>query len=462
MGAMIHDLKELKSAVQKALKGANYGVMSADQKAVNEDSTVSGDGLIYPDQRDKYYQYLRAPRPSIIPAMRFERLATDRMDLDKIMIGQPVTDWPDDDQTDAETSNVLIGGTVPIAAKKARVSTRVTYRSFRRNIEGAAVLDTIAAMTAARSRYDMELVALRGDTTISGTDRVSKLLKKIDGIGVKTNSSKVLSQGGANLGETMFDDGFLALPDEAKQDPDLAWVMSPNARVIWNKIMRGKVGANADQAQRGEYRIGPHGFRMIETPAIPSNLGVTIAGGSPGRAVSAVPGPYRIQTGSKNIRLNIAGVGLTADIDVSGGKADGKWTALQIAKRINDYLVANTYGATYANCASADSEGNLVITALNNNDSVIVTAGSTADAVGALTLTPATNSGAASSGTSYKGSYILLANPMNFIFAMTDNIRAYTKYWPERDFFGLYQYQEVDVAVEDADKVVKLTNFLCQ
>ena len=151
------------------------------------------------------------------------------------------------------------------------------------------------------------------------------------------------------------------------------------------------------------------------------------------------------------------------DIDLSGGKADGKWTALQIAKRINDGLVADaTYGATYGAVASADSEGHLTVQSIANNTPIIVVAGSSASAVAAVKMTAGTYNGAATGGTSRKGSYILLANPMNFVFAMVDSIRAYTKFFPEKDYFGIYQYQEVDFKVEDADKVVKISNFLCQ
>ena len=100
-------------------------------------------------------------------------------------------------------------------------------------------------MTAGGS-YDMELGAMRGETSLSGSDKVSVLLKKMDGIAKQCESSKIVSAGGANLDETYFDEAFISLPDEAKADPDLSWVGSPNSRVSWNKLMRNKVGANAD------------------------------------------------------------------------------------------------------------------------------------------------------------------------------------------------------------------------
>jgi hypothetical protein len=414
-----------------------------------ETSDFANGGLLDPKRQKQFLTYVR-DYGKMLPMVRFERLSQSQMTLDKLYIGEPVTESVEENTNTANPAKVATSQ-LHLQTKKLKSSWNITTETLTENIEQKGFETTMMQGMTRRISTDIELLAIQGNrTTYSGsTDVFGRLLKRANGWDALTESAHILDVGGATIQKGIFAEMVRMMPQQYLQDPDLRWFVSKSVAIDWMDLLSDRGTAVGDNALNGN-SVSPYGIPLTEVPLLPDNKAVTSYSGKSAIVIGTQPDPFEIVTGT-NDKLLIA---------IDGGSAvtvtltAGTHRVGAIAAKINAT-------AGLAGIASDDTHGRLVLksrtTGLTSSIAISAIAN---DAYDELGLSEGTNTGTNSGvlTTTNDGSFIWLANPKNFIAAMRGTTRIYTEFNKDYDRVETVIYNEVDFNIENDDAIVKAIN----
>jgi len=171
-----------------------------NQKLIQKVTTdeLNAGGLMLPEQFDRFVD-LTVDESVMLKLVRVEKRAKPRGEIDKLNIGQPVTESAAENADTGNTYNPTFSK-VEYTVKKVRsafdLSTEALeeniegenfretiMNSFAKSIEGENFRETIMNSFAKRISTDLELLAIQGDTTTYASDNtvLGRLLKRLDG-----------------------------------------------------------------------------------------------------------------------------------------------------------------------------------------------------------------------------------------------------------------------------------------
>jgi hypothetical protein len=416
----------------------------------NEALTTSGLGAgeLNRKQQTKFTSMVR-DRSVLLKAVRFEPVDVPKTEIDKLHIGEPVTELASEDT--AQTAMVKPKFTaIPITTKKLRSEWALTHETLSRNLEKQKLADTVMNNMTMAIANDMERLAISGDTAIYGssTTRLGKLLKSLDGWDVQTEECPFVDVGGASISKKIF---ALAKRRFPKQfwSPRLRWILSSDIADDYRDLIGDRATRLGDDAIQGE-NLKPLGIPMLEVPLFPVDKSLTVSGATPGWAYGVEFGPFVVSTGV-NDKLKI-------DVDNAGAitvtLTAGTWEAHEIAYQINST-------ADMPDIARADNEGRLVLespTTGSSSEIDIQSVGNNAYATLGLSVGVNAGSDAGINDTVNEGSFILLTDPRNLIVAPLQKTRVYSQYNQRNDRIEYDIYNEIDVAIENKAACVKIKN----
>ena len=418
-----------------------------------ETADFGNGGLLTPKRQNQFIKLIRE-YGKMIPMVRFEKLTQSQMTLDKLHIGEPISE-----SVDENTGTIGGGGNtskvstsqVHLQTKKLKSGWNITTETLTENIEQQGFENTVMDGMTRRISTDLELLAIQGNvvTYAAATDPFGKLLKRSDGWDKLSESAHILDVGGATIQKGIFAEMVRMMPQQYLQDPNLRWFVSKSIAIDWMDLLADRGTALGDNALNGN-SISPYGIPLSEIPLIPDNKAVTSYSGTAAIVVGNRADPFEFITGdSDKIVLNINGGG-----DKTVTIPTGTYRVGEVAARIN--AVSGLEGV-----ASDDGHGRLVLKSptVGAASTVKITAVSN-DAYDVIGVTAATTTGVNSGGltTTNDGSFIWLANPKNFIAAMRGTTRVYTKFNQDFDRLETVVYNEVDFSIENDDAIVKAIN----
>lgn len=436
------------------------------EKAVTT-STFATAGALNAEQQQQFVVLIRR-YARLLNLVRFVRLTQQNAEIDKMHIGQPLTS--------GATENVGPGpyqapkfNKVVLAAKKVRTDWAVTTEAFQQNIEQNRFEDTLMEAIAERMATDLEMMAIQGDESLSGTDPFETLLKVNDGFDKLTDNAHIVDAGAQTIKKEMFKVAKQVMPKQFRADPGLRFMMNDNLHVDWlDQLATGPGGGNpgasgiGDGALRG-VGIAPFGVPVEMIHLIPDDLAVSKgATAKPAFVQGTEGGPFELSAGA-DVAVTIDGNSPAVDIELTA--VDATLDAVQVAATINAALEADgNHGTDYKNVVRVDSEGRLVFVSPTTGatSSVELAEGATSgDSLAALGLTAGATAGAGgSAGALNNGTFMWLANPRNFIWAMLDGTRIFTEFNKDKDVVESVIYNHVDAQIENLDAVVKVSNIL--
>lgn len=417
-----------------------------------ETSDFLNSGLLNPEQQDRFIVLVKK-FSTLLPMVRFVRMPQPKMDIDKLHVGEPVTESADEN---TDTGNLAKPkfNKVELVAKKVRSAWNISTETLQANIEQNNFESTVMQAMTARIATDLEMLGIQGDSSIIGTDPVSRLLKRLDGWALQTDEGHILDAGGAAIQKGIFAEMKRMMPKQYRNDPGLRWILSDTIANDWLDTLADRETDVGDRALGGS-GISPYGIPMIQVALIPDDLPVS-AGASASSAMVAGTqyGPFTFVAGALQIQINIDGAGaviipfLTTRI----------YETFELAKIINDAYVT-AHGAAYKYVARDDGDGQLLfVSPTTGVGSTVAIVGVANDAYTILGLTVAVTSGAATGGTILEGSFIWLANPLNFIWGILDGTRIFTEFNKNYDRIESIIYNQVEARIENQDAVVKAVN----
>ncbi len=448
-------------------------MLGAVQRAVLSTDFTSPGGYLSAKQQEAFFQYLRDERNPFLSQARLVRMPQKRMDTDKLHLGRPITRAATENTDVTYPSSTMAGRTVRLDAEKLQASWEQTRDIVIQNIEMAKLQQTIMDLMMRRYSVDMEILGFQGDTALTGTDEVSLLNKANDGWLKLSDGAHQVDAGGTGPHYDLFRDAYLKMPSHLVMDPGLKWIWNPAAKVRLASSLQNRPDSVGGNAMLGNI-TGPFGIGFIEASAIPRNLTITaLTPASAAKLRSKVPGPYYITSALKNLKISVDG-GAAKTVDLSAGLklsvAKGPLLAVDLAKVINDYLSGSSgyNSAVYANVASDDGDGFLVLTSPTTGaSSAIIINESSAPATNADVATgmvatgdaaETTSGGAAGAGVSKSGSAILLANPQNLLYGVVEQVRVSSFYEQKSDKDQVVIYSWADFQIEEVDAIVKIKN----
>jgi hypothetical protein len=438
------------------------------EKAIQTSDLLSG-GLLNPTQQTQFITLVKK-FSVLLPNSRFIRMPRPLMDIDKLWVGEPVTESVDE-ATDTGNLSRAKFQRITLAARKVRSAWNVTTEVLQGNIEQNDFEQTVMNTMVERIATDLEDLAINGDTTLTGTTPRDRLLRRLEGWAKLTEGAHKLDVKGSSIQKGIFSEMKRRMPKQYKNDPGLRWLVGDAIAVDWADVVSDRGTILGDAALQGA-EMAPLGTPMVRVPLIPDDAPITITAASSGQVLGGEFGPFIIDATCDTLKLRIDAVGVTETIVLPHGTLN----TVTVAQAINAALAADVanYGIFYANVARDDREGRLLLTSPTTGVASAIKFEPVAVGVQAYVVlgllpapvapnTPAAEvvfAGAASGSANLvnEGSFVLLTNPKNLVWGILDGTRIFTEFNKNTDQIESIVYNQVDAKIENVDAIVKAVN----
>lgn len=409
-------------------------------------------GELFAEQQNKFALQIRE-FDGLLNICRFEMLRQLQGTIDRLHIGAPITTYADEDTLPAKQSKPKFDR-LNILTKKMRSDWAVTRETMIQNIERGNFEDTLISAMTRRMKTDIEYLAIQGDeTTYAGTtDDVGLLLQANDGFDVLTANAHIVNAAGQEIAREMFAAAARAMPADQQNDPDLRWLINPNTLTDYVDLYGARATAGGDRVNVEGVIERLLGRPVTTIPLIPDHKVISVTALTSAEVRGSEIGPWIIETSgaSQNNQLLI-------DIDNAGAVGISLTAGLKYAHEV----AAEINTALGAAIASPDGYGFLVLESTSTGAASEIdiqnVANNAYDTLG-LTVAVTVGSAAGVAANIPEGTFIWLANPMNFVWIMTLKTALFTEFNKDRDRMEFTTYSFHDFIVEDLNRIVKLDN----
>jgi len=439
------------------------------EKTIQTSDLLSG-GVLNPLQQTQFITLVKK-FSVLLPISRFIRMPRPLMDVDKLWIGEPVTESVDE-ATDTGNLSRAKYQRIVLRAQKVRSAWNITTEVLQGNIEQNEFEQTVMNTMVERIATDMEDLGINGDVTTVGTTPRDRLLRRLNGWNVATEGAHIVDVKGASIQKGIFSESKRRMPKQYKNDPGLRWLVGDAIATDWADVVSDRGTILGDAALQGA-EMAPLGTPMIRIPLIPDDAPITITQATRAEWLGAEYGPFVITSANDTLLMQVdalPGPGVTITL------THGTLNAVEVARQINAALKAAIPTLTQ-DVVRDDREGRLLMESPTMGVASTITILPVATASQAYTtlgllgappvipppfwpVAPVTHTGAAAgtANTVYEGSYIWLVNPKNFIWGVLDGTRIFTEFNKNTDQIETIVYNQVDAQVENVDAVVKVKN----
>jgi len=203
--------------LQKVIDTTNLG--SDAVSASTDSATLSGNGLLYPDQANRFLDYMW-DATILAKSARTIRMRSNTTEIDRVAVGQRImTVAAEDNPRDyvnaggAQFANAAVAfNKVSLTTRKLRLDWELSSESLEDNVEGPDLEDHIARLMATQAGNDIE------DVLINGTGSSTGLLSAFKGFRqLALDNAHVVDAQGAGLDKAVFNLAIKTLPRKYKQ-----------------------------------------------------------------------------------------------------------------------------------------------------------------------------------------------------------------------------------------------------
>ena len=210
--------------LQKVIDTTNLG--SSAVNASGDSSNLSGNGLLYPDQANRFLDYMW-DATILAKAARTIRMRSNTTEIDRVAVGQRIMTVAQEDNprdyvgasgtyTNANSTTFTAQGAqfhkVSLTTRKLRLDWELSAESLEDNIEGPDLEDHIARLMATQAGNDIE------DVLINGVGSGTGLLSAFKGFRqLAYDNAHVVDAGGFGLDKAVFNEAIKRLPRKYKQ-----------------------------------------------------------------------------------------------------------------------------------------------------------------------------------------------------------------------------------------------------
>ena len=416
-----------------------------------ESSDLAAGGQLQPEQQKKFLKFVRSS-PTLLSQVRFQQTNQTSGELDKLHIGEPITESAvENTEIDYTLGKKTKSTKLLFSTTKTKSWWSITWETLEENIEKGNFDDLVMEMMAMRIAQDFEELGVNGDDTIVGPTPQDKLRQINDGWNKLTDSAHIVDASSQTISKKIFREMMRRMPREYMSRPNQKWICSPTVKHDWMDLVADRETALGDSALEGR-DTRPFGIPFLPVMAISDDLPITVgAVANAAQIIGNQQGPYEFTSTANQFGLDVDNDGLV-EIIIPAGTV----RAYDIAAAINTQYSA-VEGAAYTNIARTDAEGRVEIVSTTDGvaSEIDITAGAANDAVAVFGFTVAVTVGADTGGTVLDGTFMWLTDPKNFIWVIHAGTRTASEYEKDFDRWEFVIYNKVDALVEELDAVVK-------
>jgi len=437
------------------------------EKTIATSDLLTG-GLLNPIQQTQFVTLVKK-FSVLLPMSRFIRMPRPLLEIDKLWIGEPVTESVDE-ATDTGNLSRAKFQRIVLRAQKLRSAWNITTEVLQGNIEQNEFEQTIMNTMVERIATDLEDLHINGDTTTAGTTPRDRLLRRLDGWDKQTESAHIVDVKGAAIQKGIWSEMKRRMPKQYKNDPGLRWLVGDAIATDWADVVSDRGTILGDAALQGA-EMSPLGTPMIRVPLIPDEAPITITAATRAEIFGSEFGPFEITSANDTIKLKVDALPAAGVVIVL---THGTLNVVEVARQINAALKAaiptlvndvaisereNRLKLESPTVGAASSLTLMPVAAASQGYTTLGLLGP-AGAADPFPAVDTTTSGAAagSANTVFEGSFIWFVNPKNFVSGILDGTRIFTEFNKNTDQIETIVYNQVDMQVENVDAVVKTKN----
>mgnify|MGYP003331537233 CR=1 FL=1 len=203
--------------LQKVIDTTNIGSDGVNASADTE--VLSGNGLLYPDQANRFLDYMW-DATILAKAARTIRMRSNTTEIDRVSVGTRIMTVASEDNPrdyvnaadDQFTNAAATFSKVSLTTRKLRLDWELSSESLEDNIEGPDLEDHIARLMATQAGNDIE------DTLINATGSGSGLMSAFVGFRANAIANAHVVDGNAQgLDKAVFNKAIKTMPRKYKQ-----------------------------------------------------------------------------------------------------------------------------------------------------------------------------------------------------------------------------------------------------
>jgi hypothetical protein len=206
--------------LQKVIDTTNLGTAGSDLSG--DGRTLSGTGLLYPDQANRFLDYMW-DATILAKAARTIRMRSNTTEIDRVSVGQRIMTVASEDnprdytgydaQATGQYSNAAATfSKVSLTTRKLRLDWELSSESLEDNLEGPDLEDHIARLMATQAGNDIEDVLINGTGTSTGLLSAFKGFRQL-----ALDNAHVVDAQGVGLDKAVFNLAIKTLPRKYKQ-----------------------------------------------------------------------------------------------------------------------------------------------------------------------------------------------------------------------------------------------------
>ena len=206
--------------LQKVIDTSNLG-STFTSTGDNGVAVPSGNGLLYPDQANRFLDYIW-DATILAKSARTIRMRSNTTEIDRVSVGQRIMtvatednprDYVNSTSSSANFTNAAATfSKVSLTTRKLRLDWELSAESLEDNLEGPDLEDHIARLMATQAGNDIE------DVIINGSGSGSGLLSAFKGFrSLAASNAHVVDAAGYGLDRTVFNAAIKQLPRKYKQ-----------------------------------------------------------------------------------------------------------------------------------------------------------------------------------------------------------------------------------------------------
>jgi len=203
--------------LQKVIDTTNLG--SDAVNASGDSANLSGNGLLYPDQANRFLDYMW-DATILAKAARTIRMRSNTTEIDRVAVGQRIMTVASEDNprdyvnaaNDQFTNAAATFAKISLTTRKLRLDWELSSESLEDNVEGPDLEDHIARLMATQAGNDIEDVLINGTGTGSGLLSAFKGFRKL-----AIDNAHVVDAQGYGLDKAIFNLAIKTLPRKYKQ-----------------------------------------------------------------------------------------------------------------------------------------------------------------------------------------------------------------------------------------------------
>jgi hypothetical protein len=205
--------------------GRGQGVTSGANTNADGPSQYSGNGLLYPDQANRFLDYMW-DATILAKACRTIRMRSNTTEIDRVSVGQRIMtvatedqprDWVANSGSTPYTAANATFSKISLTTRKLRLDWELSAEALEDNIEGPDLEDHIARLMATQAGNDVEDVLINGVGTGTSTSATG-LYSAFKGFrALAIENAHVVDANGGGLGLPTFNAAIKQMPRKYKQ-----------------------------------------------------------------------------------------------------------------------------------------------------------------------------------------------------------------------------------------------------